>query len=96
MTQPTDSAAAHPAPNYMLIWLVLAVLTAGEVAIAFVSHLPQVVLILILVGLALWKAVLVALYYMHLKFEPQKLKIIALAPLPLAVILVVVVLREHW
>jgi cytochrome c oxidase subunit IV len=96
MTEPIDGAAAHPAPNYMLIWVVLAVLTAGEVAIAFVSHLPEFLLILILVGLAIWKAVLVALYYMHLKFEPQRLKIITLAPIPLAIILVVIVLNEHW
>lgn len=96
MTETIDGAAAHPAPRYMLVWLILAVLTAGEVAVAFASHLPEKLLILILVGLAIWKAGLVALYYMHLKFEPSRLKLIVLAPLPLAVILVVVVLREHW
>jgi cytochrome c oxidase subunit 4 len=89
-------AAAHASPNYMFIWLVLADLTAAEVGIAFVTAIPKLALILILIAMAIWKAVLVALYYMHLKFEPQRLKFIVLAPLPLAVILVVIVLAEKW
>ncbi len=82
-------------PNYYLIWLFLAVLTAVEVGVAFISHLPRTALILILVGLAVWKATLVAMYYMHLKFERLRLILLASAPLPLAVILVLAVLLEH-
>ena len=51
-------------------------------------------IILVLVGLAVWKAALVALYYMHLKFEPSRLWILALAPLPLPFILVLAVMQE--
>lgn len=83
------------APNYYLIWLLLAILTAVEVAVAFISHLPRTALILILVGLAVWKATLVALYYMHLRFERLRLILLASAPLPLAVILVLALLLEH-
>lgn len=83
------------APNYYLIWFFLAALTAIEVAVAFISHLPRTALILILVGLAVWKATLVAMYYMHLKFERMRLILLASAPLPLAVILVLAVLLEH-
>lgn len=89
-------ASAHKAPNYYLIWLYLFVLTVAEVAVAFVSGLPKTTLILVLLGMAIWKAMLVAMYYMHLKFEPRRLWMIAAAPLPLAVILVVVVLAEKW
>ncbi len=46
-------------------------------------------------GLAVWKATLVAMYYMHLKFERLRLILLASAPLPLAVILVLAVLLEH-
>jgi caa(3)-type oxidase subunit IV len=46
-----------------------------------------------LVFLALWKAMLVALYFMHLKFEPRRLLFIVLAPFPLAVILVLGVMH---
>ncbi len=83
------------APNYYLIWLFLAVLTAVEVGVAFISHLPRTALILILVGLAVWKATLVAMYYMHLRFERLRLILLASAPLPLAVILVLALLLEH-
>jgi len=87
---------AHATPNYYLIWLVLFVLTLAEVGVAFISHLPKTLLIVILCAMAVWKALLVAMYYMHLKFEPRKLWILAAAPLPLAVILVMIVLSEHW
>lgn len=86
----------HASPNYMLIWLFLFILTVAEVLVAFVSHLPRTVLILLLLVLAVWKALLVALYYMHLKFEPRKLWIVAAAPLPLVLILIGTVLMESW
>jgi cytochrome c oxidase subunit 4 len=82
-------------PNYYFIWFLLFVLTMVEVGVAYMSGLPRNVLILVLVGLAIWKATLVAMYYMHLKFERLRLILLASAPLPLAVILVVAVLLEH-
>ena len=81
-------------PNYIMIWGYLAILTAIEVFAAFVSHIPKQWLILILIFLAIWKALLVAMYFMHLKFEPRKLIILASVPLPLAVILVLAVITE--
>jgi cytochrome c oxidase subunit 4 len=84
----------HKHPNYVAVWAVLFVLTVVEVGVAMLSHIPRHILILALVGLAVWKAVLVAMYFMHLKFEPRRLLLVVLAPLPLAVILVVIVLQE--
>lgn len=92
--RPTEHA--HPQPRYFFIWGVLFVLTIAEVLVAFVSHLPKTVLVLVLMGLAVWKAVLVALYYMHLKFEPRNLRWLAISPLPLIAILLGVVLMEAW
>lgn len=91
-----EHEAGHSSPNYYLIWLILAVLTMAEVGVAFVSSIPKTALAIILVAMALWKALLVAMYYMHLKFEPRRLWIMTAAPLPLAVILVVIVLAEKW
>jgi cytochrome c oxidase subunit 4 len=91
-----EHATAHKAPNYYLIWLVLAVLTLAEVGVAFVTAIPKTLLAIILIAMALWKAVLVALYYMHLRFEPKRLWIITVSPIPLAIILVVIVLAEKW
>ena len=93
------SHAPHPAPRthhppYMLIFGGLALLTAIELGVAFLPW-PKKVLVLLLVGLAVLKAVLVALYYMHLRFEPNRLRILAVAPLPLAVILVTAVIMEY-
>lgn len=80
-------------PRYLLIWGVLLVLTLAEVGYAFLE-LPKVWLASGLVVMAIWKALLVALYYMHLRWEPQKLWVLALSPLPLAVILVLAVITE--
>ena len=81
-------------PNYILIWIYLAVLTGVELLVALLRFLPRRLLIGALIFLAIWKAMLVALYFMHLKFEPRRLLVMVLAPLPLAVILVLYVMQE--
>ena len=83
----------HANPRYILIWVILLVLTLAEVGYAFLD-LPKVVLAVGLVFMAVWKAVMVAMYYMHLKYEPRRLWILAVAPLPLGVILVLAVISE--
>lgn len=85
--------AAKSHPNYMAVFVGLAVLTLIEVGVAFVGF-SELVTILILVALALWKAALVALYYMHLRYEPTRLVLMVLVPFPLALILVLAVLTE--
>lgn len=96
---PAADAAAPPVrphhhPNYIGVWIGLALLTGVELAVAFLPWSKRTI-ILCLVGLALWKALLVALYYMHLRFEPNRVRLMAIAPLPLAVILVVTVIMEY-
>jgi cytochrome c oxidase subunit 4 len=86
----------HKAPSYMLIWGILLVLTIAEVGVAFFSGMPKWLLILALMVLAVWKALLVALYYMHLKFEPKTLWVIVLSPIPLIFILLSAVLMERF
>jgi cytochrome c oxidase subunit 4 len=87
---------AHKHPNYVLIWVYLAVLTAVEVGVAFVSHFSKTTLLIILLFLAVWKALLVALYFMHLKFERWNLRVVAIIPIPLALILIILVLQEGF
>lgn len=87
-------AEAHKHPNYVTIWVWLAGLTIAELGIAFLDW-PKQLLIFILIGLALWKALLVALFYMHLRFEGNRMRIFAIAPLPLTIIVVVAVLTEY-
>ena len=89
-----EEAIHHP--NYVGIFVMLAVLTGIELGVAFLPW-SKLTLVLILLGLAVWKALLVALYFMHLRFEPNRVRILAVAPLPLAVILVVAVITEfRW
>jgi cytochrome c oxidase subunit 4 len=94
--QDSTSVPAHgPHANYMLIWGALFVMTMVEVGVAFLA-LAKLAIILTLIVLAIWKALLVALYYMHLRYEPRRLWILAASPLPLAIILVTAVLFERW
>lgn len=91
-----DKAEQHAHPNYMGVFVGLGVLTAVELVVAFLPW-STTVRVMILILLAVWKAVLVGLYYMHLRFEPANIRWLAVAPLPLAVILVIVVTREfRW
>lgn len=89
-----EDARSHP--NYILVWFALAVMTAVEVGITFLSW-PKTTVVLVLLVLAVWKALLVALYFMHLRFEKRPLRILAVAPIPLAFILVIAVITEfRW
>lgn len=90
-----DTVEKKKQPNYYLIWFLLFALTLVEVGIAYLSHLPRNLLILVLVALAIWKATLVAMYYMHLRYERLRLILLATAPIPLAIILVLGVLLEY-
>ena len=84
----------HKHPNYVAVWGGLFVLTVIEVAAVYL-RIPRHLLVLALLLLAAWKVLLVALYFMHLRFEPKRLALVALAPLPLGVLLVVAVLQEY-
>jgi cytochrome c oxidase subunit 4 len=94
-SSPPVPHAKHKRPNYVGIWVGLGALTALELTIAFLPW-SKTTLILLLIALAVWKALLVALYYMHLRFEKGRLRLLALAPLPFCVIFVTAVLQEHF
>jgi cytochrome c oxidase subunit 4 len=74
------AAAEHVEPNYIAIWIYLAVLTALELVVAY-APIPKPAMVGGLVGLAWAKAVLVAMYFMHLRFERRTLGVIALIPI---------------
>lgn len=86
--------AEHKHPNYMAIFWILLTVTVLEVGYSFL-RVPRGVLITGLVALAAFKALLVALYFMHLKFERKSLGIIVASTLILGAILVSVGIGEH-
>ena len=55
----------HTKPNYLGVFIALVVLTATEVVVTYlpVPRLP------VLIPLSITKAVLVVLFYMHLKYD---------------------------
>jgi len=80
---------AHDHPNYMAIFWWLLGLTIAELAVAYMP-MPKSLMIAGLVSLAVAKATLVAMYFMHLKFERRTLGLIALTP-PILLMMFVVI-----
>jgi caa(3)-type oxidase subunit IV len=87
-------SGTHQEPNYMKVFYSLTVLTAVEIAVAYMRMLPLLLMGLMLVILALTKAVLVGMYFMHLKFEKRTLGIIAMTPLILCTLLIIALLPD--
>ena len=83
----------HTQPNYMGIFWVLLVLTMIEVGLTLIG-LPKLVVGSLLVILAVWKAALVAMYFMHLKFERRTLAMIAIVPFVLCLFLILILLPD--
>ena len=73
-------AVEHQGPNYIAVFIYLTVLTAAELGV-YGLGLPQAVMIGSLVALALAKATLVAMYFMHLAIERKGLWVVAATPL---------------
>lgn len=79
----------HPGPGtYLVIALILTVLTALEVAVFYIPAL-HVALVPILLTLTTGKFSLVVLFYMHLKMDDRIFAGVFVAPLLLAMFLVV-------
>jgi len=86
-------SADHYVPHY-LIFLVLVALTAITVMVAshrFYSELVNVLLALLIASI---KAICVARYFMHLKFEGKLIHAILFVPLFLAVVLAVALIPD--
>lgn len=86
-------ADAHASPNYWMIWLYLFLLTVVEIAVIYMP-LAKIIIAILLITLACYKAFLVAMYFMHLKFERRTLGIIALTPFVLCVFLILMLLPD--
>jgi len=89
----TATATAHEEPNYIAVFIWLAVLTVIEVALVYMP-VHKYVIATGLIGLAVSKASLVAIYFMHLKFERKVLWWIAMVPAILCVFLILMLLPE--
>lgn len=78
---------AHP--NYVAVWFWLVGLLLASVGVSYLGISPGIALTLIF-AMAAIKAVLVALHYMHLRFENLLIYAVAIIPLILFFVLWVV------
>jgi cytochrome c oxidase subunit 4 len=84
---------AHPGPRqYVMVGVVLAVLTILEVALFYVTFLPDGAVIASLLILMALKFSLVALWFMHLKFDSPIYKRLFVTGLVLALSVFIIVL----
>lgn len=84
---------AHAEPNYMGVFWWLLALTVLEIAVIYMD-VARLIIVILLVGMAVSKAALVGLYFMHLKSERLTLGLIALTPLLLCVFLILMLIPD--
>jgi caa(3)-type oxidase subunit IV len=85
--------AAHSKKEYVVVFVVLTVLTALELGIKYLS-ISRTAMITGLIGLALSKAICVAMFYMHLKTETRSLKLVIGIPMMFPALYAVVLIVE--
>jgi len=89
------ATAGHKHPNYMAIFWYLAILTVVEIGVIYMP-LAKFTIGVLLCSLALGKAALVAMYFMHLRFETRTLGMIAVIPLMIATLLIFLLLPDGF
>ena len=104
MTEHDDHAAphagehAHPgAKEYLGIAVILTVITAVEVAVFYIPAMKPMLVPTLLVLSAL-KFALVAMFYMHLKFDHRLFSWLFVVPMVIAALVIVALLKlfGHW
>jgi cytochrome c oxidase subunit 4 len=88
-----EEDAGHPGPRqYVIVAVVLAVVTAMEVALFYLDFLPSGIVVAALLVLMTIKFGLVVLWFMHLRFDSAIYKRLFVAGLALALSVFIVVL----
>jgi caa(3)-type oxidase subunit IV len=80
----------HKSPNYVFIFVWLIVITAAEVAVGYIPNtvLPTAIQYPLLLSMAGAKILLVALYYMHLRYDSRWFLLAMIVSLPLSVMFI--------
>jgi len=79
--------------QYWLIFGLLAFLTALEVGVVK-TQIAKTPMVLALMGLAITKAALVGLYFMHLKWETKPLKLTVVLPFSAPALYAIVLMAD--
>jgi caa(3)-type oxidase subunit IV len=94
MVHDTD-VGAQPhgkATSPVLVYAILVVATVTEVGITLLTGIPRNVAVPMLLALSFVKASLVALYYMHLRYEKWIYSAVFVVPAAFAIFLIAVLL----
>jgi len=97
---PDHSAGEHAHPGgkaYLGIAIVLTVITAVEVAVYYIPAMKPM-LVPVLLTLSALKFALVAMFYMHLKFDHRLFSWLFVVPMIIAALVIIALLRlfGHW
>ena len=74
-------AAARERAPYLVAFAVLVALTLVEIGVVKSGGIPHRAAVVALIAIATAKAALIALFYMHLRYETRILKLTVLGPL---------------
>jgi cytochrome c oxidase subunit 4 len=84
---------AHPGPaEYIKIAVILAVVTAAEVGVYYISALPHRALTVMLLVMMVFKFSLVVLWFMHLRFDSRLFRRLFVTGIILAIIVYTIAL----
>ena len=80
--------------QYLIIFVILGVLTVLELGVVKMPGIPRAAMFIALIFLAVSKAAIVGLYYMHLKWETKVLKLTIGIPLATPAFYALVLIAE--
>ena len=92
-SSPLRARATHRT-QYVVVFAVLGVLTLVELGIVRTAGIAKPAIVVALVAIAIAKAALIALFYMHLRFETRILRLTVLGPLVAPAVYGIVLIAE--
>jgi len=82
-------------PTFAKVWAALLMLTGVEVLLAYLQT-PLMIMLTVLLGLSVVKAVLIIAYFMHLKFERLSLFLTLFPMLIFCIVLMLIFLGDAY
>ena len=98
MSGHTEEVIAHEGPGiptFAKVWAALLILTGVEVLLAYLQT-PLMIMLTVLLGLSVIKAVLIIAYFMHLKFERLSLFLTLFPMLIFCIVLMLIFLGDAY
>src|SRR6185369_9705534 len=92
-TEEVEHAEGATIATFSKVWVILLVLTAAEVFLAY-EQVPTMIMLTILVGLSVIKAALIIAYFMHMKFEKLSLFLTLFPMLIFCIVLMLIFLGD--